>query len=265
MTTREVPARGRRAATPAEPAVAVTTRGRGPGLLARRPDILPMGATAAAWSALAILTPYPAWLGLSAAPTAISQHGAHGGMFTPTGMAMIALMSLAMMGPLAIPGVRYVAANSLWWRAGTATWWFFGTFIATWTVIAACLQPFAELLAGVVGSASKAAGLLTLACAIAQLDRRRAVRSSACDSPMRLRARGSDAYTDCARFGLLCGARGFRLCALPMLAMLAVPTNLLVMALLTAFTVADRVTQGRRRLLIAALYTGLGALLLLLT
>jgi hypothetical protein len=50
-----------------------------------------------------------------------------------------------------------------------------------------------------------------------------------------------------------------------MLAMLAVPTNLLVMALLTAFTVADRVTQGRRRLLIAALYTGLGALLLLLT
>jgi hypothetical protein len=190
-------------------------------------------------------------------------HGSSGGLFTPTGLAMVALMSVAMMGPLAVPGVRYVVSNSLWWRAGRAGLWFFGAFITTWAVIALCLQPVAELLAGVFGSASVAAGLLALVCALAQLDPRRAGRSATCDSPMRLRARGSDANTDCARFGLLCAARGFRLCALPMLAMFALPASLLVMASLTAFTVTDRVTQGRRRILIATLYTGLGVLLLL--
>jgi hypothetical protein len=174
---------------------------------------------------------------------------------------MVVLMSVAMMGPLAIPGVRYVGANSLWWRAGRATCWFFGAFIATWVVFAVCLQPFAELLDGVVGSASTAAGLLSLACALAQLGPERAGRSSSCDRPMRLRAIRSDANTDCARYGLLCAARAFRLCALPMLTMLALPAGLLVMALLTVFSVADRVTQGRRRILIAAFYAGLGALL----
>ena len=48
-----------------------------------------------------------------------------------------------------------------------------------------------------------------------------------------------------------------------MLAMLAVPSSLLVMALLTALSVTDRVTQGSRRLPIAALYVILAGALLM--
>ena len=78
---------------------------------------------------------------------------------------------------------------------------------------------------------------------------------------MRLRGTGPDANVDCARFGVLTAARGGRLCALPMLAMLAVPSSLLVMAALTALSVSDRVTQGSRRLVIAVLYVILAAAL----
>ena len=48
-----------------------------------------------------------------------------------------------------------------------------------------------------------------------------------------------------------------------MLAMLAVPSSLLVMALLTALSVADRVTQGSRRLPIAVAYLVLAGVLLM--
>lgn len=50
-----------------------------------------------------------------------------------------------------------------------------------------------------------------------------------------------------------------------MLAMLAVPSSLLVMALLTALAVTDRFTHGSRRLPVAAGYLLLGAGLLIIT
>ena len=43
-----------------------------------------------------------------------------------------------------------------------------------------------------------------------------------------------------------------------MLAMLALPGSLPFMALLTVLVVADRFTEGRHRLVIAALYAALG-------
>ena len=54
-----------------------------------------------------------------------------------------------------------------------------------------------------------------------------------------------------------CAASGFRLCALPMLAMLALPGSLSFMAVLTILVVADRMTEGRHRWVIAPLYAGL--------
>ena len=68
---------------------------------------------------------------------------------------------------------------------------------------------------------------------------------------------------DSARFGLLTAGRGFRFCALPMLAMLAVPSSLLVMALLTTLSVTDRVAQGSRRLPIAVSFAILAAVLMM--
>ena len=228
---------------------------RGPGPLARRPEIVPVTATAVAWSALAADS--MGWWGASAG----TGHSGHG-IFTATGIAMVAAMTAAMMGPLSIGGVRTVAFTSPWWRAGRAAGIFFVTFVAAWTVIALCLATVASMLDGVLGSAATAAGALVLVCALAEFDPGRAVRMASCDRPMRLRGNGFDADVDCARFGLLSAARGVRLCALPMLAMLAMPGSLPVMAVLTGLTVTDRITEGRRRLLLAALYTVLGVGLL---
>ncbi len=237
---------------------------RGPSLLARRPEIVPITSTVLAWAALAAMLPLSAWItaGDDAPGQLPGLHAGHSGIFTPSGLSMVAMMTVAMMAPLGIPGVRTTAFTSPWWRAGRAAAWFFTAYIATWIVFAVCLAPIAEMLAGVLGSATLAAAILSLACAVAQLDPHRTGLSRSCDRPMRLRG-GTEANSDCARFGLLTASRGVRLCALPMLAMLAVPSSLLVMAVLTVLSVTDRVTQGSRRLPIAASYVVLAAVLLM--
>lgn len=241
-------------------------RSRGLGLLGRRPEVLPVTATVVAWILLAGGTPPTAWFGVGgtgfAGPAPAGEHTMQG-VFTASGLLMVTLMTVAMMGPMAIPGARTVAFTSLWWRAGRATGWFFVAFTLSWTAVAVCLATVAELLVGLLPTPATATGIVLLLCALAQLDPRRTDRSKACDRPMRLRSNGSDANVDCARFGVLTAYRGLWLCALPMLAMLTLPASLLMMALLTTLSVTDRVTEGRRRLLIAALYAGLGAVLIL--
>ena len=240
-----------------------------PSVLARRPEIIPIAATALAWGGLVATSPLSSWTsfdgglgGDETAGRALGSHAGHGGVFTAAGLTMVALMTIAMMAPLAIPGVRTVAFASARWRAGRAGLWFVTAYLATWTVLAVCLAPIAETLAGVLGSAALAAGILTVACAIAELDPRHTRWTEACEPPLRLRD-GPDANTDCARFGLLTACCGFRVCALPMLAMLAVPSSLPVMALLTALSVADRFTLGARRVPIAAAYLLLAGVLLM--
>ena len=234
-------------------------------VLARRPALLPIAATVLAWAALVAVLPPSSWTSLGQPPGVpgeplLGTHPGHGSIFTLAGMAMLALMTVAMMAPMAIPGVRTIAAISAWWRTGRASSWFFAAFIATWTVLAVCLAPVVELLAGVLGSATLAAGILTAVCALAEFDPRRSQLTRACE-PLRLRG-GSMVNSDWARFGVLTAGRGVRLCALPMLAMLTAPASLPVMAVLTVLSVADRATDGARRLPIAAGYLVLAAVLL---
>ncbi len=256
--------------TPADAPNRTSARGtrRRPSVLARRPEIIPIAATALAWGALVATSPLSSWTSFDggvadggAAGQVLGSHAGHGGIFTAAGLTMVGLMTIAMMAPLAIPGARTVAFASARWRAGRAGLWFVAAYLATWTVLAVCLAPIAETLAGVLGSAALAAGILTVACAIAEFDPRHTRWTEACEPPLRLRD-GPDANTDCARFGLLTACCGFRLCALPMLAMLAVPSSLPVMALLTALSVADRITLGARRVPIAAAYLLLAGVLL---
>lgn len=240
-----------------------------PSVRARRPEIVPIASTALAWVALAAISPMSSWstagdgsLAGGTTDRLLGTHAGHGGVFTPAGIAMVALMTVAMMAPLAVPGVRTVAFSSARWRAGRASLWFFVAYLATWVVLSVCLAPIAEMLAGVLGSPTLAAGILAVACALAEFDPRRANLTRACDRPIALRS-GPDANVDSARFGLLTAGRGLRLCVLPMLTMLAVPSSLLVMALVTALSVTDRVTQGYRRLLIAVSYLILAGVLLM--
>jgi hypothetical protein len=229
----------------------------GASLLARRPEIVPLTATVLAWAGLIADSPTVGW---SATGSSIAGHGAHGGVFTASGVAMVAAMTVAMMGPLAVPGTRTLAGRLPTHAAG-AILGFFAAFVLTWTVVALCLATVAETLAGVLGSAVVAAGVLTLVCAAAQFDPHRRSAFAACDRP-NLQGDGSGAVVDSARFGMSCAGRGFRVCALPMLAMLALPGSLPFMALLTILVVADRMTEGRHRLVLAALYLVLGIALL---
>ena len=173
---------------------------------------------------------------------------------------MVAAMTVAMMGPLGVPGARGVARRFPACPAG-AILGFFAAFVLTWTVIALCLATVAETLGGVLGSAAIAAGVVTLLCAAAQFDPRRHSAFAACDRPDQ-QGDGSSAVVDLIRFGMSGAGRGFRVCALPMLAMLALPGSLTCMALLTVLVIADRFTEGRYRWVIAALYSVLGIALL---
>ena len=229
----------------------------GASLFARRPEIVPVAATVLAWAALIADSPTVGW---SSTGSSIAGHGAHGGVFTASGMAMVAVMTVAMMGPLAVPGARTVARR-LPSRCGAALLGHFAAFVVTWTVIALCLATVAETLAGVLGSAVVAAGVLTLMCAAVQFDPRRGSALRACDRPSQ-RADPSGPVVESARFGMSRAASGFRPCALPMLAMLALPGSLPFMAMLTVLVVADRFAEGRHRLVIAALYSVLGVGLL---
>jgi len=171
-----------------------------------------------------------------------------------------------MMAPFALSGVRTTAFTSLWWRAGRATAIFLSTFLVTWMVIALCLDAVAAAWTTWLGSAATGTAVLLGVCALAQLDPTRPVKVQRCDRGMRLRGTGSEADVDCARFGALTAGRDVRFCALPMLAMLAadqLPASLLVMAAVTALALADRITAGRRRLLIAAAYAALAVVLAL--
>jgi len=225
----------------------------GATLLARRPEILPVGATVLACAGLLADSPTAGW---SATGASIAGHGAHDGVFTSSGLAMVAAMTVAMMGPLAVPGARGVARRLPRCPAG-AMHGFFAAFVLTWAVIALCLATVAETFAGVLGSAAVAAGALTLGCAAAQFDPRRRDALRTCE---RTHQQGSSSgpVVDSARFGMSCATSGFRFCALPMLAMLALPGSLPFMAVLTVLVVADRFTEGRHRLVIAALYAILG-------
>ena len=229
----------------------------GASLLARRPEIVPLTATVLAWAGLIADSPTVGW---SATGSSIAGHGAHGGVFTASGVAMVAAMTVAMMGPLAVPGAGGVARRLPTGAAGAIVG-FFAAFVLTWTVVALCLATVAETLGGVLGSAVVATGVLTLGCAAAQFDPRRSGSFAGCDRP-NPQGDGSGAFVDSARYGMSCAARGFRLCALPMLAMLALPGSLPFMAVLTVLVVADRFSEGRHRLAIAVLYALLGIALL---
>ena len=251
-------------------------RERRPSVLARHPGRLPIVVSAIGWAVLVVaqpglLEPWGSGQALSdqtASDQALSVHagGGHGSLFTLAGIAHATVMTVAMMAPFALSGVRTAAFTSLWWRAGRAAAIFLAAFLLTWTVIALCLDAVATAWTTWLGSAATGTAVLLGVCALAQLDPTRPVKVKRCDRGMRLRSTGSEADVDCARFGVLTAGRDVRFCALPMLAMLAADplrAGLLVMAALSALALADRITAGHRRLLIAAAYAALAAVLAL--
>lgn len=153
---------------------------------------------------------------------------------------MWALMAVAMMLPTAMPAVRHVAVNSLYWRRRRAVLEFTVVYLGIWAV-------FSVLVLG--GATSRApansAFVLPLVLAVAALWqltplKRRALR--ACHRPRPLPPYGWRATAGVARFGLGNGGACLASCWAMMLTMAVVGSARLAwMAALTALIAIEKI------------------------
>jgi predicted metal-binding membrane protein len=155
------------------------------------------------------------------------------------GLPMWALMAVAMMLPTAMPAVRHVAVNSIYWRRRRAVLEFLVVYLGLWVI-------FSAVALGVVVPLAPAspALVLPLLLAVAALWqwtplKRRALR--ACHRPQTLPPHGWRATVGVARFGLGNGGACLASCWAMMLAMAAVSSARLIwMAALTAVIAAEK-------------------------
>lgn len=224
--------------------------------MGRWPELVPVTATVTAWAYLALVAPDHSghlwWAGATGRPAPLPGAGQ---------LAQLTVMTIAMTGLLAVPGVRTAVFTSPWWRRRRAVALFVAGFVLPWTAVVVGLSELGVVLSGVVAPPAVSGALLAL-CALAQLHPRRSLRVAECDRPMRIRASGSSADLDCARFGVVSAARCVRLCALPMLAMLSAPASLWLMAALAALPLGERVSRRRWPVLTAVSYAALAVAVL---
>ncbi len=133
---------------------------------------------------------------------------------------MWALMAVAMMLPTALPAVRHVAVNSLYWRRRRAMLEFIAVYLGIWAL-------FSTLVLGLAASRVPSGSVFVLPVALAvaaiwQLTplKRRALR--ACHRPRALPPYGWRASAGVARFGLGNGGACLGSCWALMLAMATV-------------------------------------------
>jgi hypothetical protein len=221
-------------------------RRRRRGLLTRGPEAVPVLATAVAWAAVLLVT---------------GGHGGaghtHGAVLPWAAPGATAAMVVATTGLLAAPGARTVAVCSPWWGGRRAVVLFVGAYAGAWLALAAALAVFVAAFTWAVPGPA-VASLLLLAAGFTQLDPGRARLVAECGRTPRIRPPGRGALRDAAAFGARSAGRCARLCALPMLAMLALPGAHLLMAALAALAVADRVVQPRWRPHLATVLGALG-------
>jgi hypothetical protein len=205
-------------------------------LLADRPEIVPAVATAVSWVFL------------------VGAGGGHGGGGHLAHGAEIPAMALATMGLFAVPLVRTVASASPWWRAQRAVAIAFASFVGTWAVVALGMHVAVELLTVVVLPTDVLAAAAAAGGAALVFRPGRAREVVRCGKPVAIRGHGRPADADCARAGLVAALWCARLCAPGMVAMLAAPDRLWLMAALTAVALGERVWAPRGRVAVAAGY-----------
>jgi predicted metal-binding membrane protein len=155
------------------------------------------------------------------------------------GLPIWALMAVAMMLPTAMPAVRHVAVNSLYWRRRRAVLEFLAVYLGIWAI-------FSAIVLGMVISRAPAnsALVLPLVLAIAALWqltplKRRALR--ACHRAQILPPHGWRATAGVARFGLGNGGACLASCWAMMLTMAFVSSARLVwMAAFAALITAEK-------------------------
>jgi predicted metal-binding membrane protein len=155
------------------------------------------------------------------------------------------LMTVAMMGPVALAGVRHTALNSLQWRRGRAVAEFGAGYLAVWAAVGVGALAAAEStpLPRDVGLAVVLTGAAAWELSAAK---RRASR--ACHRPLPLPLYGWPAERGALVFGLRQGVGCVGTCWCLMLTMVVVPgAHLLWMTALTCLIAMQRIARRPRR------------------
>lgn len=174
-----------------------------------------------------------AWVWLAAAPHP------HAGHVMAPGALWLAVMAVAMMAPLTLPGVRHVARSSLWRRRHAAIAEFLAGYLAVWML--AMLAIAAAVSAGAsVGGWAAAGAVAAVAAALWELAPARARHLRRCERTAPLAPRGWRADADCAGFGARAGVSCVGTCWALMAACVAVPHSLPVMAVLFGVQLSAR-------------------------
>ncbi len=157
------------------------------------------------------------------------------------------LMSVAMMGPGALAGVRHTGLNSLRWRRGRAMAGFAAAYLAVWAIFGSVALTVVAALPGAPGTAAL---VIVLALAAGwQLTplKRRWLRD--CHRSVPLPPRGWKAELGALRFGLRNGLDCLGSCWCLMLVMAVVPAHHLVwMLALTVVVTAEKLMERPRYL-----------------
>jgi predicted metal-binding membrane protein len=184
------------------------------------------------------------------------------------GLPMWGLMAAAMMLPTALPAVRHVEVNSLYWRRRRAMVEFIAVFLAIWVLFSVAVLGALTACAP-TGSAAALAGALALA-ALWQLTPLKLQALRACHRSQALPPRGWRASAGVARFGLRNGAACLASCWAMMLTMAAVGSARLAwMACLTGVAMLEKLslkpvrTSRRTAALLATAALGCAAIALL--
>ena len=155
------------------------------------------------------------------------------------------LMTVAMMGPVALVGVRHTALNSLQWRRGRAVAEFSTGYLAVWAAVGA-----AAIAAAEAKPLPRDVGLSVVLTGAAAWELSAAKRrvSRACHRPLPLPLYGWPAERGALVFGLRQGVACVGTCWGLMLTMVVVPgAHLLWMTALTCLIAMQRIARRPRR------------------
>jgi len=195
-------------------------------LLLRRPELGASAVVVGAWVAL----------------LALAAQGGH--RHVSGGLPHWTLMTVAMMGPTALAGIRHTGLNSLRWRRRRAMAEFVVAYLAVWIAFGVLALTGAALVPAEPGSAAFAIVLAGAAAWQLSPLKRRWLRD--CHRSVPLPPRGWAAEWAALRFGLRNGAACLGSCWCLMLVM-AVASGLLWTVLIAGFVTAEKLLQQPRQ------------------
>lgn len=165
-----------------------------------------------------------------------------------------AVMSAAMMAPLVVPHATWVGSFSFWRRRYRAIAVFLAGYLGVWTAISAAVLVVGPRTSSTLGWRTTLVVAFAVAITWSALPGRRR-RLQRCGLTIPLAPDGWRADADCLRYGFAIARPCVSTCG-PLMVAVTIDHGLVVMALATALSVADRRTPvgaGRSTAAVAAL------------